>query len=80
MIQRSSLSLMNLGLDQVIVLSGDEQELEKGFELVAALCISAGGGSCLLAWLAPLCVLPPLMMLQLHQPARTTLPSAEHRL
>lgn len=51
-------------------------ELEKGFELVAALCISADDGSCLQA---PRCALPLLMMLQLHQPARNTLSSAEHR-
>lgn len=52
----------------------------------AAEGIWAGGWSlyqcrwCLPAWLAPHCVLPPLMMLQLHQPARNTLLSAEHRL
>lgn len=64
------------GAWSVIILSADEQELEKGFELVAALCISAGDASCIPAWLAPCCVLPPLMMLQLLQPARNTLPSA----
>lgn len=80
MIQRSSLSLIKLGHDRVIILSGDEQELEKGFELVAGLCINADDASCLPTWLAPCCVLPPLMVLQLHQPARNILPSAEHRL